>query len=94
VSFRRRLWNAYGRLYDLGRLPGALKEELFKVPHAHLGALVILMLVLTPASGILQLRAAREKKAKIRRVHRTFGRTALLLMALNMLFLMLIASLA
>jgi hypothetical protein len=53
---------------------------------------VILLLIFTPVLGLLQLKAAKENKAKIRRVHRLLGRTALLLMALNMLFGMLIVS--
>ncbi len=70
----------------------AASQEHFKVPHAYLGSFVILLLILTPTLGLLQLRAAKEKRARIRRVHRLFGRTALLLMALNMLFGMLIVS--
>jgi len=70
----------------------AASQEHFKVPHAYLGSFVILLLILTPTLGLLQLRAAKENKAKIRRVHKLFGRTALLLMALNMLFGMLIVS--
>lgn len=70
----------------------AASQEHFRVPHAYLGSLVILLLIITPALGLLQLRAAKENKAKIRRVHRLFGRTVLLLMALNMLFGMLIVS--
>ena len=70
----------------------AASQEHFRVPHAYLGSLVILLLVVTPSLGLLQLKTSRENKAKIRRVHRIFGRTALLLMALNMLFGMLILS--
>jgi len=67
-------------------------QEHFRVPHAYLGSFVILLLIITPALGLIQLKAAKDNKAKIRRVHRLFGRTALLLMALNMLFGMLIVS--
>jgi amino acid transporter len=70
----------------------AASQEHFRVPHAYLGSLVILLLIFTPVLGLLQLKAAKENKAKIRRVHRLLGRTALLLMALNMLFGMLIVS--
>jgi len=70
----------------------AASQEHFRVPHAYLGSLVILLLIITPALGLLQLRAAKEDRAKIRGVHRIFGRTALLLMALNILFGMLIVS--
>jgi hypothetical protein len=70
----------------------AASQEHFRVPHAYLGSFVILLLIITPTLGLLQLKAAKENKAKIRRVHRLLGRTALLLMALNMLFGMLIVS--
>lgn len=70
----------------------AASQAHFRVPHAYLGSFVILLLIVTPALGILQLKAARENKSKIRRVHRIFGRIALLLMALNMLLGMLIVS--
>jgi hypothetical protein len=70
----------------------AASQEHFKVPHAYLGSLVILLLILTPTLGLLQLKATKERRARIRGVHRLFGRTALLLMALNMLFGMLIVS--
>lgn len=72
----------------------AASQEHFKVPHAYLGSFVILLLILTPTLGLLQLKATKERRAHIRRVHKLFGRTALLLMALNMLFGMLIVSLA
>ncbi|KUK45573.1 MAG: hypothetical protein PHW55_09685 [Methanothrix sp.] len=70
----------------------AASQEHFRVPHAYLGTFVILLLIATPSLGLLQLRAAKEDKAKIRRVHRLLGRTALLLMALNILFGLLIVS--
>jgi hypothetical protein len=70
----------------------AASQEHLRVPHAYLGSFVILLLIITPALGLLQLRAAKENKAKIKRVHRLFGRIALLLMALNILFGMLIIS--
>jgi hypothetical protein len=70
----------------------AASQEHLRVPHAYLGSFVIFLLIITPALGLLQLRAAKENKAKIRRVHRLFGRIALLLMALNILFGMLIIS--
>jgi hypothetical protein len=70
----------------------AASQEHFRVPHAYLGTFVILLLIATPSLGLLQLRAAKEDKAKIRRVHRLSGRTALLLMALNILFGLLIVS--
>jgi hypothetical protein len=70
----------------------AASQPHFKVPHAYLGSLVILLLIITPALGLLQLKAAKERGARIRGVHRLFGRTVLLLMALNMLFGMLMVS--
>jgi hypothetical protein len=70
----------------------AANQPHFKVPHAYLGSFVILLLIFTPALGLLQLKAAKERRGSIRRVHRLLGRTALLLMALNMLFGMLIVS--
>ena len=70
----------------------AASQEHLRVPHAYLGSFVILLLIITPALGLLQLRAAKENKAKIRRIHRLFGRIALLLMALNILFGLLIVS--
>jgi hypothetical protein len=70
----------------------AASQEHLRVPHAYLGSFVILLLIITPALGLLQLRAAKENKAKIKRVHRLFGRIALLLMALNILFGLLIVS--
>ncbi len=70
----------------------AASQEHFKVPHAYLGSFVILLLILTPTFGLLQLKVTQEKRSLIRWVHRLFGRTALLLMALNILFGMLIVS--
>ncbi len=70
----------------------AASQEHLRVPHAYLGSFVILLLIITPALGLLQLRAANENKAKIRRIHRLFGRIALLLTALNILFGLLIVS--
>ena len=70
----------------------AASQEHLRVPHAYLGSFVILLLIITSALGLLQLRAAKENKAKIKRVHRLFGRIALLLMALNILFGLLIVS--
>jgi peptidoglycan/LPS O-acetylase OafA/YrhL len=40
----------------------AASQEHFKVPHAYLGSFVILLLILTPTLGLLQLRAAKENK--------------------------------
>jgi hypothetical protein len=70
----------------------AASQEHFKVPHAYLGSFVILLLIITPTLGFLQLKVTKKRSAHIRRVHKLFGRTALLLMALNMLFGMLIVS--
>ena len=70
----------------------AASQEHLRVPHAYLGSFVILLLIITPALGLLQLRAAKENKAKIRRIHRLLGRIALLLMALNILFGLMIVS--
>lgn len=70
----------------------AASQEHFKLPHAYLGSFVILLLIITPTLGFLQLKVTKKRGAHIRRVHKLFGRTALLLMALNMLFGMLIVS--
>ncbi len=64
-------------------------EDHFNVPHAYLGSLVIVLLLFTPALGLLQLKVAINVRRKIRRFHLLFGRAALLLMALNMLLGML-----
>jgi uncharacterized membrane protein YeaQ/YmgE (transglycosylase-associated protein family) len=70
----------------------AASQEHFRLPHAYLGSVVILLVIVTLALGLLQLKASNKGKTKIRWVHRIFGRTTLLLMALNMLFGMLIVS--
>lgn len=70
----------------------AASQEHFRLPHAYLGSIVILLVIVTLALGLLQLKVSNNGKTKIRWVHRIFGRTALLLMALNMLFGMLIVS--
>ena len=83
---------AYMGMTMAAYMVSAASQEHLRVPHAYLGSFVIFLLIITPALGLLQLRAAKENKAKIRRVHRLFGRIALLLMALNILFGMLIIS--
>jgi len=70
----------------------AASQKHFRMPHAYLGSVVILLSIVTLDLGLLQLKASNKGKTKIRWVHRIFGRTALLLMALNMLFGMLIVS--
>jgi hypothetical protein len=58
----------------------------FRVPHAYVGAFVVLLLILTPSMGLLQFKVAKERRDRVRGVHRLLGRVALLLMALNVLF--------
>ncbi|MCR3883180.1 hypothetical protein P0O24_08410 [Methanotrichaceae archaeon M04Ac] len=58
----------------------------FRVPHAYIGAFVVLLLILTPSLGHFQLKVAKERRGRVRGVHRLLGRAVLLLMALNMLF--------
>ncbi|HII06892.1 MAG TPA: hypothetical protein HA349_06145 [Methanotrichaceae archaeon] len=70
----------------------AASQGHLKVPHAYLGFFVILLLIITPTLGIFQLKVNKKRSAHIRRIHRLFGRTALLLNALNILFGLLIVS--
>jgi len=55
--------------------------EHFRVPHAYLGLVTIILLIMTPAIRYIALRH-REKMAKMMRVHRWAGRATLLLMLL------------
>ncbi len=64
----------------------------FRVPHAYVGAFIVLLLILTPSVGLLQLKAAAERRGRVRGVHRLLGRALLLLMAVNILFGILIVS--
>ena len=56
----------------------------FRVPHAWLGAVVILLAVATPVLGNL-LFILRERAAALRTLHRWSGRTTLILMGLNII---------
>lgn len=64
----------------------------FRVPHAYVGAFIVLLLILTPSFGLLQLKVAAERRGRVRGVHRLLGRALLLLMAVNILFGILIVS--
>lgn len=64
----------------------------FRVPHAYIGALVVLLLMLTPSFGLLQFKVAAERRAQVSGFHRLLGRSLLLLMAMNILFGILIVS--
>ena len=68
----------------------AASQEHFRVPHAYLGAFVVLLLIVNTLLGHIQLRVGMEFGKKLRRFHRLIGRSALLLMALNILFGMII----
>jgi hypothetical protein len=65
----------------------------FRVPpHAYVGSFIVLLLMLTPSFGLLQLKVAAERRGRVRGVHRLLGRALLLLMAVNILFGILIVS--
>jgi hypothetical protein len=64
----------------------------FRVPHAYIGAFIVLLLILTPSFGLLQFKVAAESRGRFRGFHRLLGRALLLLMALNILFGILIVS--
>ena len=53
--------------------------------HAYLGYLLALLLVVTPALGLVQTKLASAKRKAVRAVHRWFGRASLLLMAAQIL---------
>ncbi|NYT02622.1 MAG: hypothetical protein GKC10_07700 [Methanosarcinales archaeon] len=58
--------------------------EHLAVPHAYLGTLVVVLLLVTPSLGLAQFRF-RSRAARIRPLHRWSGRTTLALMAANIL---------
>jgi len=60
----------------------AASQEHLRLPHAHL--------IVNPLLGFIQLRVGTDLGRRMRRVHRFLGRAALLLMALNILFGMII----
>lgn len=68
----------------------AASQEHFRVPHAYLGTFVVLLLIVNTLLGHIQLRVGMDFGKKLRRFHRLIGRSALLLMALNILFGMII----
>jgi len=68
-----------------------VSEGHFRVPHAYLGALVIFLLILTPTLGFAQFRMVKRREV-IRNLHRWSGRLTLFLMALNISFGLLLAT--
>ncbi|MGB3943749.1 MAG: hypothetical protein WBK88_03025 [Methanothrix sp.] len=64
----------------------------FRVPHAYIGAFIVLLLMLTPSFGLLQFKVVAESRGRVRGLHRLLGRALLLLMAVNILFGILIVS--
>ncbi|AET65154.1 Membrane protein, putative [Methanothrix harundinacea 6Ac] len=68
----------------------AASQEHLRVPHAYLGSFIVLLLIVNPLLGFIQLRVGTDLGRRMRRVHRFLGRAALLLMALNILFGMII----
>ena len=65
----------------------------FRVPpHAYVGSFIVLLLMLTPSFGLLQLKVTAERRGRVRGVHRLLGRALLLSMAVNILFGILIVS--
>lgn len=68
----------------------AASQEHFRVPHAYIGAFIVLLLIVNPLLGLIQLRVGTDLGKTMRRFHRLVGRSALLLMALNILFGMII----
>jgi hypothetical protein len=69
----------------------AASQEHYKVPHAYLGTIVILLLLINPILGHAQFKIA-SKREQLRRIHHFNGRLALSLMAINMIFGLLIVS--
>ncbi len=59
--------------------------EHFRVPHAYIGVIAIIFVILTPILGFAALKV-KEGKAKIRSIHRWIGRIAIVLMLLNIIF--------
>ncbi|MBE0516756.1 MAG: hypothetical protein IBX41_05125 [Methanophagales archaeon] len=56
----------------------------FRVPHAYLGAIVLVLVVINPILGYAQLKYP-SKAAKIRSIHRWFGYLALVLILINII---------
>jgi len=56
----------------------------FRVPHAYLGAIVIVLVVMNPIPGYAQLKSS-SKAANIRTIHSWFGYIALVLILINMI---------
>jgi hypothetical protein len=59
--------------------------EHFRVPHAYIGVIAIVFGVLTPILGFAVFKVKKGKN-KIRSAHRWFGRIAIVLMVLNIIF--------
>ena len=68
----------------------AASQEHLRFPHAHLGSFIVLLLIVNLLLGFIQLRVGTDLGRRMRRVHRSLGRAALLLMALNIIFGMVI----
>jgi hypothetical protein len=56
----------------------------FRVPHAYLGSIIIIFVVMTPILGYAQFKSVSEA-VKIRTIHRWSGRITLVLILLNIL---------
>jgi len=56
----------------------------FRVPHAYLGVIIIIFVVMTPILGYAQLKSG-SRGMKIRTIHRWSGRIALVLILINLL---------
>jgi hypothetical protein len=74
----------------LGLLMGFIMVQLssgehFRVPHAYVGVVAIILAVFTPILGFAQFRV-KKNRAKIRTIHRWSGRITLVLMVVNIIF--------
>jgi len=98
LYMKRRSWwfKAHKVLGTLGALSGAVGlgagiymvsragRGHIRVPHAYLGLLTVVLVLMSPALGLLFLRS-KTAKAKIRKVHIWWGRGSMVLMVVTVL---------